>query len=113
MVCVSVTFIEVHSIILSPRVHTQQLVSTVNESLGDLQGLHSKLDRKTCAEENNMVAVGQFRRNIHSRIGNLGLELDKFVGSRHEAYGSFSNNIGRLFVSQPLCKATILRIAIV
>ncbi len=71
-------------------------MSTVHESLGDLKGLHSKLDRKTCAEKNNMTAVGQFRGNIHSRIGSLGLELDKFVGSRQEAYGSFSNDIGEL-----------------
>ncbi len=70
-------------------------MSTVTESLGDLQGLHSKLDRKTHAESKNMAAVDQFRGGIHSRIENLGVELDKFVGGRQEAYGSLSNSIGQ------------------
>ena len=71
-------------------------MSTVSESLGDLHGLHSKLDRKTQAEESNMVAVSQFRGDVHSRLESLNSELEKFVGARQEAYGSFSNKIGEL-----------------
>ena len=69
-------------------------MSTVSESLGDLHGLHSKLDRKSQVEENNMAVVSQFREDIHSRIESLNSELEKFVGMRQEAYGSFSTKIG-------------------
>ena len=71
-------------------------MTTVQESVGDIHGLHSKLDRKATVERTNMNATSQFQQDFHFEMTAMEEDLQGFVDSHRQSYSIFSNNIGEL-----------------
>lgn len=69
-------------------------MSTVQESIGDVHRLHSKLERKTQVETTNMDATLQLHRDFHSEVATMKEGLEGFLVSHQQSYSAFSNKIG-------------------
>lgn len=71
----------------------KQLLRTANGGLEDLEGVHSKLERKTAVEEHNEAVVAQFREAIGKKLEHLGATAVHFREERAERFLALGNSI--------------------
>lgn len=72
-----------------------QLLGVVQETIGDVEGLHSKLDRKSRVEETNLSSVALHQSNMHSAVDTLHHGLQGFSDAQQLAYTQFSARISK------------------
>ena len=77
---------------------TLQLVTTVQDAIGDVEGLHSKLDRKRHLESFNQATHVKYQQGFHSEVSSMMAGLEGFASSQQQAYNDFSNKIGMLTI---------------
>ncbi len=66
----------------------------VKDTIGDMEGLHSKLDRKSHVEDNNLTAAAQLQSKVHSEIDTLSLNMQGYSEAQLQACNNFSGGIG-------------------
>ena len=71
-----------------------QLVTTVQDAIGDVEGLHSKLDRKRHVESSNQATHMKYQQGFHSEVSSMMADLEGFASSQQQTYNNFSNRIG-------------------
>lgn len=69
-------------------------MDVVQDSIGDVEGLHSKLDRKSRVEESNLTAASRLGSKVHSEIDALQLNMQGFSEAQLHACTNFSGRIG-------------------
>lgn len=70
-------------------------MSTVQEAVGDVKGLHSKLERKSTVESSNLASTSRFQQDIHTEVNSMRTGLERFASSQQQLCSSFSENIGK------------------
>ncbi|RDD41685.1 Kinesin-like protein KIF11 [Trichoplax sp. H2] len=78
--------------------HTQakQLISVVNETISDVEGLHSKLDRKKKTESHNEDQVSGFQKAFAKTVNQL---KNTFV-QHHNDQADFLQSLNDIFVTE-------------
>ena len=71
-----------------------QLVTTVQDAIGDVEGLHSKLERKRHVESSNQATHMKYQRKFHSEVSSMMADLEGFASSQQQICSDFSNKIG-------------------
>lgn len=71
-------------------------MSTVQDALGDVEGLHSKLERKSHVENSNQATHMKFQRDFHSELSAMKAGLEGFTAAQQHLCSSFSSRIGEL-----------------
>ena len=77
-------------------------MNVVEDSIGDVKGLHSKLDRKSRVEDSNLSAAEQLRSNVHSEIHTLSHNMQGYSDAQLQACNNFSGRIGKQTSSSKL-----------
>lgn len=72
-----------------------QLVSTVQDALGDVEGLHSKLDRKRHVETTNQATHMKFQQGFHCEVSSMKEDLDGFAAAQQQLCSNLSDRIGK------------------
>ena len=72
-----------------------QLVTTVQHAIGDVEGLHSKLDRKRHVESSNQATHVKYQQGFHGEVSSMMAGLEGFASSQQQTYNDFSNRIGK------------------
>ena len=70
-------------------------MSTVQDALGDVDGLHSKLDRKRHVESSNQAVNIKFQEDFCSEVSTMKAGLDSFATTQQKLCTNFSNRIGK------------------
>ena len=73
-------------------------MSTVQDALGDVEGLHSKLERKRHVESSNQATHEKFQQDFHSKVSSMRAGLEGFATSQQELHNNFSSRIGDNYV---------------
>lgn len=73
---------------------TLQLLGVVQDTIGDVDGLHSKLERKSRVEESNLGAASQLQSSMHSAVDALCLGVQGYSNTQLQACENFSSRIG-------------------
>ena len=68
-------------------------MSTVQDALGDVEGLHSKLERKKHVECVNQATHAKFQQDFHSEVSNIKTELEDFATNQLQLSSNFSKRI--------------------
>ena len=71
-----------------------QLVSTVKDAVDDVEGLHSKLDRKRRVEDTNQAVNVKFKQDFHNEVSSMKTELEGFATEQQQHCSNFSDRIG-------------------
>lgn len=71
-----------------------QLFGVVQDSIGDVGGLHSKLERKSLVEKTNLGAAARLQSNMHSAMDTLSLNVQEYSEAQLKACTEFSSRIG-------------------
>ena len=71
-----------------------QLLGVVQESVSDVQGLHSKLDRKTNVEDSNLSTASRFQSHLHFDLDALQCSMADYSESQQQTCKRLSSNIG-------------------
>ena len=87
-----------HVIILSIS-HTHKLMNVVQESVGDVQGLHSKLERKSHVEDTNMTAASAFQSHLSSDLDALHSTMVEHSQSVQQKSKHLADKIGEFCVA--------------
>lgn len=66
----------------------------VHDTIGDVHGLHSKLERKSHVEETNLSAASQFQSAVHSDVSALRENVQGYSSAQLQACRDFSGRIG-------------------
>ena len=77
-----------------------QLVTTVQDAIGDVEGLHSKLDRKRHVESSNQATHVKYQQGFHGEVSSMMAGLEGFASSQQQVYNNFSNRIGNYVNNQ-------------
>ncbi|KAK7109010.1 hypothetical protein V1264_013129 [Littorina saxatilis] len=80
-----------HAYLLSQHVKTEtqlfseasELLGTTESSIGDVHGLHAKLDRKRNVEQHNQEVQMTFQERFHSNLGAMKQEVMDFTNGYH------------------------------
>lgn len=72
-----------------------QLLDVVQDSIGDVDGLHSKLERKSRVEESNLSAAAQLQANMHSSLDALHQNLQHFSSTQQRACVHFTDKLDK------------------
>ena len=71
-------------------------MNVTRDAIGDVDGLHSKLERKSRVENSNLSATAQFQFKVHSDIEALHHNVQGYSNSQFQACKSFSGKIGEI-----------------
>lgn len=69
-------------------------MTTVQDAIGDVEGLHSKLDRKRHVESSNQATHVKYQQEFHSEVSSMMAGLEGFASLQQQVYNNFSNSIG-------------------
>ena len=68
----------------------------MEDTIGDVHGLHSKLERKSRVEESNLSAAAQLQSNMSSAVDALHLNVQGYSEAQLHACSKFTSRIGEL-----------------
>ncbi len=80
-----------------------QLLGVVENTIDDVDGLHSKLERKSYVEDCNLGAAATLQSNMHSAVNALCLNVREYSEAQLQACGTFSGRIGEWGVLIDTC----------
>lgn len=70
-------------------------MTTVEDAIGDVEGLHSKLDRKRHVESSNQATHVKYQQGFHSEVSSMMASLEGFASSQQQSYNNLSDRIGK------------------
>ena len=85
-------------------IHLYQLLDTIEESTGDVSGLHSKLDRKRAVETHNLTVQQKFELDFKGHVQQLKNDISLFSKEEGALWSELQTKFGKsasmVFVSQ-------------
>ena len=72
------------------------LLNTVDESISDVEKLHSKLDRTSNVHAHNETSCGRFKEEMFKNIDKMGQELELCKSRQVGFLNDFSSKLGKL-----------------
>ena len=80
-----------------------QLLQTTESSIGDVHGLHAKLDRKRNVEAHNQEAQSTFQQRFHSNLQDMRQEVTDFTDKYHALNKQTVDTLGKQCISAVGC----------
>lgn len=85
-----------------------QLLATTKSSIGDVEGLHAKLDRKHSVETHNKQAQVIFQERFHGNLRSMKDNLDIFMEQHHGLTTKSTSVLGMLPTSSAFSKLVFI-----
>ncbi|XP_077997302.1 kinesin-like protein KIF11 [Glandiceps talaboti] len=77
-----------------------ELLTTTESSLGDLDGVHSKLDRKKAVEKHNMTQQEKFKQTISTNLGKMKKNISQNCKKQIEHFAKEQESCDIFFTEQ-------------
>ena len=72
-----------------------EILKTADSTVSDVDGLHSKIDRKKAVENHNRERSQSFQQTINQKLENMEEGVRKFTKTEKEYYTKLNSTIGR------------------